>query len=311
MNSKEQKRTAPLVAASSSADSSALQATGQGGGGFESALVRRRVSQIVLYALLIIGALIALFPMLWMLSASFMPTGEASTYPPHLIPSRITFTHYRELFTRLNLGRYLFNSTLIAVTVTAVSLVVNSMAGYAFAKLRFRGRDRTFRLLSLGLVLPVQIAMLPLFLLMKNLHLVNTYWGVIIPGMASIFGIFLIRQYALSIPDDMLDAARIDGASELRIYWEVVVPGILPILATLAIWTFLATWNDFMWPLIVLSDEAHYTLPVALANLSGEHVQDTELMMAGSVLTVIPVLAVFLFLQRYYIQGVMAGSVKG
>jgi multiple sugar transport system permease protein len=276
-----------------------------------SARARRRVAQIVLYVLLILGALIALVPMLWMLSASLMPTGEASTYPPHLLPSRITFAHYGELFTRLNLGRYLLNSSFIAVTVTAISLVVNSMAGYAFAKLRFRGRDRTFRLLSLGLVLPVQIAMLPLFLLMKNLHLINTYWGVIIPGMASIFGIFLIRQYALSIPDDMLDAARIDGASELRIYWEVVVPGILPILATLAIWTFLSTWNDFMWPLIVLSDQAHYTLPVALANLSGEHVQDTELMMAGSVLTVIPVLAVFLFLQRYYIQGVMAGAVKG
>jgi multiple sugar transport system permease protein len=211
----------------------------------------------------------------------------------------------------LNLGRYLFNSALIAFTVTGLSLVINSMAGYAFAKLRFRGRDRAFRILSLGLVLPVQVAMLPLFLLMKEFHLINTYWGVIIPGMASIFGIFLIRQYALSIPDDMLDAARIDGASELRIYWSVVVPGILPILATLAIWTFLATWNDFMWPLIVLSDETHYTLPVALANLSGEHVMDTELMMAGSVLTVIPVLAVFLFLQRYYIQGVMAGSVKG
>jgi multiple sugar transport system permease protein len=306
-----QKQTTPLGAAGSKADSSTLQATGQFGGGFDSARTRRRVSQVILYALLIIGALLALFPMLWMVSASFMPAGEASTYPPHLIPTRITFDHYRDLFTRLNLGRYLFNSTLIAVTVTAVSLVINSMAGYAFAKLRFRGRDRTFRILSLGLVLPVQIAMLPLFLLMKNLHLINTYWGVIIPGMASIFGIFLIRQYALSIPDDMLDAARIDGASELRIYWEVVVPGILPILATLAIWTFLATWNDFMWPLIVLSDESHYTLPVALANLSGEHVQDTELMMAGSVLTVIPVLAVFLFLQRYYIQGVMAGSVKG
>lgn len=276
-----------------------------------SASTRRRVSQVLLYALLIIGALIALLPMLWMLSASVMPTGEASTYPPHFLPSRITFAHYGELFTRLNLGRYLFNSSLIAFVVTGVSLVINSMAGYAFAKLRFRGRDRVFRMLSLGLVLPVQVAMLPLFLLMKNLHLINTYWGVIIPGMASIFGIFLIRQYALSIPDDMLDAARIDGASELRIYWSVVVPGILPILATLAIWTFLATWNDFMWPLIVLSDEAHYTLPVALANLSGEHVQDTELMMAGSVLTVIPVLAVFLFLQRYYIQGVMAGSVKG
>jgi multiple sugar transport system permease protein len=272
---------------------------------------RLLVNKIVLYTLLVAGALVALVPIVWMLSASFMPTGEASRYPPHFFPTTVTFGHYRELFTRLNLGRYLFNSAFIALVVTSVSLGINSMAGYAFAKLRFRGRDRAFRILSLGLVLPVQVAMLPLFLLMKNLHLINTYWGVIIPGLASIFGIFLVRQYALSIPDDMLDAARIDGATELRIYWSVVVPGILPILATLAIWTFLATWNDFMWPLIVLSDEAHYTLPVALANLSGEHVMDTELMMAGSVLTVLPVLAVFLFLQRYYIQGVMAGSVKG
>ena len=272
---------------------------------------RELVVTIVLHIVLVIGAIIALAPMAWMLSASVMPTGEATAYPPRFFPSRVTFSHYGQLFTRLELGRYLLNSAFLAVTVTATSLVINSLAGYAFAKLRFRGRDRTFRLLSLGLVLPVQVAMLPLFLLMKQMHLVNTYWGVIIPGMASIFGIFLIRQYALSIPDDMLDAARIDGASELRIYWKVVVPGILPILATLAIWTFLATWNDFMWPLIVLSDASHYTLPVALANLSGEHVQDTELMMAGSVLTVLPVLAVFLFLQRYYIQGIMTGRGKG
>ena len=272
---------------------------------------RELVVTIVLHIVLVIGAIIALAPMAWMLSASVMPTGEATAYPPRFFPSRVTFSHYGQLFTRLELGRYLLNSAFLAVTVTATSLVINSLAGYAFAKLRFRGRDRTFRLLSFGLVLPVQVAMLPLFLLMKQMHLVNTYWGVIIPGMASIFGIFLIRQYALSIPDDMLDAARIDGASELRIYWKVVVPGILPILATLAIWTFLATWNDFMWPLIVLSDASHYTLPVALANLSGEHVQDTELMMAGSVLTVLPVLAVFLFLQRYYIQGIMTGRGKG
>lgn len=272
---------------------------------------RDMVVSIVLHTVLVLGAIVALMPMAWMLSASLMPTGEATAYPPRFLPSRVTLEHYEQLFTRLDLGRYLFNSAFLAATVTATSLVVNSMAGYAFAKLRFRGRDRAFRLLSLGLVLPVQVAMLPLFLLMKQLGLVNTYWGVIIPGMASIFGIFLIRQYALSIPDDMLDAARMDGASELTIYRKVVVPGILPILATLAIWTFLATWNDFMWPLIVLSDASHYTLPVALANLSGEHVQDTELMMAGSVLTVLPVLAVFLFLQRYYIQGIMAGSVKG
>jgi len=160
-------------------------------------------------------------------------------------------------------------------------------------------------------VIPVQVAMLPLFLLLKQLGLINTYWGVIVPGMASIFGIFLIRQYALSIPDDLLDAARVDGASELRLYRSIVLPTIVPILATLAIWTFLSSWNDFMWPLIVLSEETRWTLPVALANLSGEHVQDLELMMASSVLTVLPVLLVFLFLQRYYIQGVIMGSVKG
>jgi multiple sugar transport system permease protein len=155
------------------------------------------------------------------------------------------------------------------------------------------------------------VSMLPLFLLMKQLGLVNTYWGVIIPSLASIFGIFLIRQYALSVPDELLDAARIDGASEGRIYLSIVLPVIRPILATLAIWTFLTTWNDFMWPLVVLSDQRKYTLPVALASLVGEHVQDTELMMAGSVLTVFPVLIVFLLLQRYYVEGVMAGSVKG
>jgi multiple sugar transport system permease protein len=141
--------------------------------------------------------------------------------------------------------------------------------------------------------------------------LINTYWGVIIPGMASIFGIFLIRQYALSIPDDLIDAARMDGAGEFRIYWSVILPVVRPILATLAIWTFLSTWNDFMWPLIVLSDERVFSLPVALAYLSGERVQDTELMMAGAVLTTLPVMLVFVFLQRYYVEGITMGSVKG
>ncbi|HEU4829791.1 MAG TPA: carbohydrate ABC transporter permease [Gemmatimonadales bacterium] len=269
------------------------------------------VRRALVYLLLIAGAFLAILPMIWMVSASLMPAGEATTYPPRLIPREVTFEHYRTVFAGLNMRRYLFNSAGIALTVTAVSLFVNSMAGYAFAKLRFRGRDPLFRLLGAGLVIPVQVAMLPLFLLMKQLGLINTWWGVIIPTLASIFGIFLIRQYAVGIPDDLLDAARVDGASEFRIYRSVVLPVITPILATLAIWTFLTTWNDFMWPLIVLSDDAKYTLPVALANLSGEHVQDTELMMAGSVVTVLPVLLVFLVLQRYYIQGVMAGSVKG
>lgn len=272
---------------------------------------RLRIAPLALNAALILGALIALFPLLWMVSASFMQTGMANQYPPHLLPRHPTFAHYREIFTRLSMGRFVLNSAIISLVVTGLSLFINSAAGYAFAKLRFRGRDKLFRGLMLGLVVPVQVAMLPLFLLFKEMRLINTYWGVIIPSLASIFGIFLIRQYTLDIPDDLLDAARIDGASEFRIYRSVVLPVIVPILATLAIWTFLTTWNDFMWPLIVLSDQSKMTLPVALASLSGEHVQDTELMMAGSVVTILPVLLVFLFLQRYYVQGIMSGSVKG
>jgi len=270
-----------------------------------------RGRKVVLYALLSLGTAFALLPMAWMVAASLMQPGEANSFPPRLLPREPTLEHYRALFTRLNLGRFFLNSLLVAGAVTSVSLVINSLAGYAFAKLRFRGRDRVFRLLTLGLVIPVQVAMLPLFLLMRELGFINTYWGAIIPGLASIFGIFLIRQYTMALPDDLLDAARMDGAGELRIYWSIVVPVIRPILATLAIWTFLATWNDFMWPLIVFSDESMFTLPVALANLAGERVQDTELMMAGSVLTVLPVMLVFLFLQRYYVEGITLGSVKG
>jgi multiple sugar transport system permease protein len=160
------------------------------------------------------------------------------------------------------------------------------------------------------MVIPAQVTMLPLFLMLNKMGLINTYFGVIIPGMASIFGIFLIRQFALSIPDSLLEAARMDGASDFRIYWSIILPLCKPILVTLAIFTFMGTWNDFLWPLIVMTDDSMYTLPVALANLSGEHVQDTELMMAGSVMTVLPVLVVFALVQKYYLAGIMAGSVK-
>jgi multiple sugar transport system permease protein len=185
------------------------------------------------------------------------------------------------------------------------------MAGYAFAKLRFRGRERLFQLLLAALVVPAQVAMLPLFLLMKQLGLVDSYWGVILPAMASVFGIFLVRQYARSIPDELVEAARIDGAGELRIFFRIVLPLLRPVLATLAVFTFMASWNDFMWPLIVLTGQEHYTLPVAIASLSREHVMDVELMMAGAVVTVAPVLALFLLLQRHYIHGLLLGSVKG
>ena len=270
-----------------------------------------RLAKIIVYTLLVVGAVITLVPLLWMVSASVMPAGEASSYPPPLFPSDVTFEHYFDLFNRLNLGRYFLNSALIAGLITLISLLINSMAGYAFAKFDFPGRKPLFRVLLGGLVIPVQIAMLPLFLLLKQVGLINTYWGVIVPSMATIFGIFLMRQYALSIPDDLLDAARMDGATEWKIYWSIVLPLCKPILITLAIFTFMAAWNDFMWPLIVLNDNEMYTLPVALANMVGEYVQDTELMMAGAVVTVLPVMIVFVALQRYYLEGIMLGSVKG
>ncbi|MFO7340407.1 MAG: carbohydrate ABC transporter permease, partial [Lysobacteraceae bacterium] len=170
---------------------------------------------------------------------------------------------------------------------------------------------RVFQLLLAALVVPAQVAMLPLFLMMKQLGLVNSFGGVVLPALAGVFGIFLVRQYARSIPDELLEAARIDGAGEWRIFFRIVLPMLKPVLVTLAIFTFMAAWNDFMWPLIVLTDQAHYTLPVALASLSREHIMDVEMMMAGAVVTVLPVLLLFLLLQRYYIQGLLLGSVKG
>jgi multiple sugar transport system permease protein len=272
--------------------------------------VKRAYLPGLLFGLLLLLVAFTLAPLLWMLSASFMPLGQTGEYPPPLWPETLTLEHYVALFERLELGRYLLNSMLIATSVTLISLLLNSMAGYAFAKLRFAGRDRMFSTLLAAMVIPAQISMLPLFLLLKYLGLVNTYWGVIIPGMANIFGIFLIRQYALSVPDSILDAARLDGASEFRIYWNIVLPLCRPILVTLAIFTFMGTWNDFMWPLIVLTNDDLYTLPVALANLMGEHAQDVELMMAGSVLTILPVMVLFMALQRYYMEGLMLGGVK-
>ena len=270
----------------------------------------RRVATLALHALLVAAAALVLLPLAWMVSASLSPPGEAFGERLRLVPSHLTLEHYRTLFTRLDVARYLANSAFLAATVTLLSVAINALAGYAFAKLRFAGRERLFRALLGALVIPAQLATLPLFLLVKELGLVNSYGGVIVPGLASIFGIFLMRQYARAIPDSLLDAARIDGAGELRIFVSIVLPMARPILVALAIITFMGTWNDFLWPLIVLTDDEMYTLPVALANLLGEHVQDTELMMAGAVLTVLPVVALFMALQRYYIAGIMSGSLK-
>ena len=273
--------------------------------------MKQPIAAMVVNGLLIALAAISVFPLLWMVSVSFMSPGEASALPPPLLPAAPTFANYRELFERGGILRYFMNSLLLATAVTLISLLFNAMAGYAFAKLQFTGRDRLFKSLIGTLIIPGQVAMMPLFLLLKQMGLVNTYAGVVVPAMAGIFGIFLVRQYALTIPDELLEAARMDGAGEIRIFASIILPLLAPILASLAILTFLGSWNDFMWPLIVLTDGNLHTLPVALASLSREHVQDSEMMMAGSVLTVLPVLVVFLALQKYYIRGLVVGSVKG
>ena len=273
--------------------------------------MKRPFAALAVNLALALLAAVTLFPLAWMVSASFMAPGEASTYPPPVLPHAATLANYRLLFAEHGILRQVANSLFISLLATGLSLAFNLTAGYAFAKLRFAGRERVFRVLLGALIIPAQVTMMPLFLMLRGMGLVNTYAGALVPWLASVFGIFMVRQYALSVPDEMLEAARIDGASELRIFVSVVLPVLKPIIVTLAVLTFLGAWNDFMWPLIVLTDHDVQTLPVALAALSREHVQDAELMMAGAVITVLPVLLLFLALQRYYVRGLLVGSVKG
>lgn len=266
--------------------------------------------KIILHLFLILISVATLIPFVWMISASFMYDGHASVFPPRFIPDQFTLIQYERLFERLSIAQNFINSLVLSILVTIISLTFNSMAGYAFAKYKFRSKEKLFNLLLSSMIIPAQVTMLPLFLMLKWLGFINTYFAIIIPGMANIFGIFLIRQYCISIPDSIIEAARIDGANDFLIYRKIIMPLLTPVLATLAIFTFLGTWNDFLWPLIVMTDDTMYTLPVALANLMLEHTKDPEMMMAGSVLTILPVIIVFLALQKYYMKGIMMGSVK-
>lgn len=265
-------------------------------------------------------AIATVAPLAWMVTTSFMPRGEMNALPPPFWPSRWSLENYYELLVRRQFeGAWfdyrivpaLWNSLLVAGISTGLGLLLTVPAGYAFAKLQFRGQERIVKLLIAALVVPGQVAMLPLFLIFKELGLVNSYAGVILPGLAGIFAILFVRQATLSIPDEMLDAARLDGASEIAIFRRIVLPLLTPVTVTLALFMFLGSWNDFLWPLIVLADQHLYTLPVAIAAIAREHAADGELMMAAAVVTTMPVLLLFLALQRYYITGLLGGSLKG
>ena len=275
---------------------------------------------ILANAAVVLLTALTIAPLLYMVIVSFMPRGESSNLPTPLWPSRWSLENYHELLVRrlidgawfdYRIVPALFNSVAIAMISTLLGLLLTVPAGYAFAKLRFRGRERLLKILIASLVVPGQVAMLPLFLIFKQLGLVNSYAGVILPSLAGIFAILFVRQATLAIPDEMIDAARIDGASETRIFVTIVLPLLTPIVVTLALFMFLGSWNDFLWPLIVLADQHLYTLPVAVAAIAREHSADGELMMAAAVVTTMPVLLLFLAMQRYYLTGLLGGSVKG
>jgi multiple sugar transport system permease protein len=261
---------------------------------------------------LLLGLLLMVGPFLWMVLASLKTQRELLQVPPTWIPENPTVANYDRLFDRLDFPKYFWNSTLIAVGITAANMVFCSMVGYALAKLRFYGRDLLFLLVIGTLLVPGSVTLVPLFVLMSRLELVNSLWAVILPAAAGPLGVFLMRQFMLSIPDDLLEAARVDGAGEFYIFWRIVVPLSAPAIAALGIVTFLPAWNALLWPLVVLTGEDKFTLPVALAIFArGQFQADYGLLMAGSVVLVLPVIAIFLVLQRHFTQSVAMTGLKG
>lgn len=272
---------------------------------------RDRTARVVLYVILGLGLLVVVGPFLWMALSSVKPEAEIRAVPPTWLPETFTLQNYRDLFNRLDFPLYFFNSTLVAALVTAGNLLFCSLLGYALAKLRYPGKRALFLVVLGMLMVPGMVTFVPQFVLVSNLGLANSYAGLVLPFLAGPFGVFLMRQFLLSIPDDLLEAARVDGAGEFRIFWQVVLPLCRPALATLGILTFLGSWNNFLWPLVVATTEDKYTLPVALALYSiGQHKTDYALLLAGAVVVVLPVLVVFLVMQRYFLRGIATTGLK-
>ena len=276
----------------------------------------RPLSRGVTYAFLIAAALLMIAPFLWTISTSLKQPGDVFAYPPRFLPDPVTFQNYVDVFTKLTFGRYFLNSVIVTGSVVILNVLFGTAAAYAFAKLRFPGRDAIFFLLLLTLMVPFQVNLIPLYKIMVELHNAippigaDTYFGIVAPSAIQVFGIFLMRQFLRSIPDEILESARMDGASEWRILRPIVFPVARPGMATLAIFTFLGAWNDFLWPLIVTNSDEMRTMPVGLALLARKNASNWGDTMAGTVLTAAPLILMFLVLQRRFIEGLTAGSVK-
>jgi len=270
---------------------------------------RTRALTITIGVGLAIGAIITAFPFIWMITSSFKPQSESIDYPPTILPQAPTVEYYLTLFTELDFGRYLVN-TVIVVLISYVGLMLMAMAGYAFAKFDFRGKGWMFFLVLATLMIPVQVTMIPTYLIINSLHLTNTLVGIALPTLVSGFSIFLFRQFMTTIPTEMLEAARLDGAGEFRTFWQIVLPMSKPILAVQVVLTFIAGWNSFLWPLILSSDQKLYTLSVGLNLLNQQLAVNPSLQMAGASVMVVPILIVFIIFQRYVIQGFALSGLK-
>jgi multiple sugar transport system permease protein len=264
-----------------------------------------------IYLIGVLGLVAVAAPFVWMFLGSFKTQGELLRVPPTWWPEQPTGQNYVDLSNKANFPRYFLNSTLVALVVTAGNLAFCSMIGYALAKLRFTGRSALFVLVMATLMIPGMVTFVPLFVLVTNAGLANSYPGLILPFLVSPFGVFLMRQFFLGLPDDLMDAGRVDGSSELGIFARIMLPLTKPALATLGILTFLGSWNNFLWPLVIAQTEDKYTLPVALALYSkGQNAQNYGLLMAGAVVVVIPVLLMFLAFQRHVTKGIAITGLK-
>lgn len=264
----------------------------------------------VLYLVLIAGAVVTLTPLLYALSTSLKTSSEVFETPVRWLPKVLQWHNYPDALQQAPFGRYLLNSLLVAVAVTVINLVTCSLAGYSFAKHRYRGRDLLFGFVLATMMVPIASMIIPLFLVVKAAGWINSYWGLIIPAGTSALGIFLMRQHALSIPDDLIAAARIDGCSEPRIYWRIVLPLLRPALSSLAIFIFMWNWDSFLWPVLVATTDKYRTLPIGIAAFESSYGTNYPQLMAVANLAMAPVLLVFLVLQRNFIEAMTMSGIK-
>jgi putative chitobiose transport system permease protein len=270
------------------------------------------VKKIGTYTVLSTIACGMLFPLLWLIGTSFKsPTEDIFSFPPQILPTQPTFENFITVWQTEPFGQYLINSAIVAILTVSLNLFFCALAAYPLARLQFRGREIIFALILATIMIPFQIVMIPLYILAVNLGLRNSYLGIIFPNLASTFGIFLLRQAFQGVPLELEEAARMDGCSELGIWWHIMIPAIRPALLTLAIFVFIGSWSDFLWPLIVLDRPEYYTLPLAVANLASSFSLDWRLVAAGSVISIAPILLLFLILQRYIIPTDVGSGVKG